>query len=296
MPGLRHVLRTFRRNVQPDGRIDGVPQSEIGDGYSKLVEPRGEVPRQERPAGKSEEENRSANAVFRQRFIVGLEPSPRRAENSPPVRTRDSPADIRAETRTGAGFEMEPLPRVFAAEVAHPRHVGDASLDALSGALEEDAKVQMRTRSVRAPMVFFVSGRLYNYLSCSNVPRDLSTTFIAPSVCLKIFRIRFSKHDNRKESPLNHQKRIASLGCLPKFSSVLSSEFLRNVSGAFPQIFKKTPFRNTAAAQAAWELQSLPGLRPSSRHRRATGLMESRRDETLRPFPLQARQEDRCPS
>ena len=26
-------------------------------------------------------------------------------------------------------------------------------------ALEEDAKVQMRTRSVRAPMVFFVSGR-----------------------------------------------------------------------------------------------------------------------------------------
>ena len=36
------------------------------------------------------------------------------------------------------------------------------------------------------------------------------------------------------------------------------------------RLLKKTPFRNTAAAQVAWELQSTPDLRPSSRHRRAT--------------------------
>ena len=45
-----HVVRTIRRGIEPNSRVNRIPKSEIGNGNAKLVEPRREVPRDERPA------------------------------------------------------------------------------------------------------------------------------------------------------------------------------------------------------------------------------------------------------
>ena len=116
MPRMLHVRRTCLRDIQSDGRIHRVPEAEIGDRQSKLVQPGGKVPRQQRAAREAEEEDVRTCAVLRQRFVACLEPPSRQAEYVPPVGADYRAAEIRAKARAGARFEMKLLPCVLNAE------------------------------------------------------------------------------------------------------------------------------------------------------------------------------------
>ena len=106
MPRLLDVARTICRDIQPDGSVNCVPQSKIGNLDAKLVEPRREVPRNKRPTRETEEENRSANPVFRQRFVVRLEPPPRVAKDGPAVGSGNLSAKARTQGSPRTGFKM----------------------------------------------------------------------------------------------------------------------------------------------------------------------------------------------
>jgi len=132
-----HIARTICRNIKSNGRINRVPESKIDDIHTKLVEPCREMPSDKRPAREAEEEHVRRNAIFRQRLIVRLEPSPRVSKCRPPIDARDLPCKIRAKMRSRARLKMEFLPRIVHAQVAKPRYVGDLARNALPRPLEK---------------------------------------------------------------------------------------------------------------------------------------------------------------
>ena len=105
-----HILRTIRRDIEPYGRINSVPKTNIGNGNTKFVEPRRKVPRNKRTAREAKEKYPCRNSVLRQSFVVRLKPPPRGAECRSPVNARNPPSEIRAEMRSKPSFKMKLLP------------------------------------------------------------------------------------------------------------------------------------------------------------------------------------------
>jgi len=89
-----HILRTIRRDIEPYGRINSVPKTEIGNCHAKLVEPRRKVPRNKRTAREAKEKYFRCNAILRQSLVIRLKPPPRGAECRPPVNARNPPRKI----------------------------------------------------------------------------------------------------------------------------------------------------------------------------------------------------------
>ena len=136
-----NVARAIRRDIKPDSRVNSVPETEVGNGHAKLVEPGSKVPRDKRTAREAEKKHFRRNAIFRQRLVVSLEPPPRRAECRPPVNACDPTREIRAEMRPKACFKVELLPHVGGAEVAEPRNVRYLARNALPRPLEKHAEI-----------------------------------------------------------------------------------------------------------------------------------------------------------
>ena len=141
VPGGEDVRGALLADVKSGGSVHRIPEPEVRDGESELVEPCGEMPREERAAGETKEVNGSRVGVIGEAPVVLLEPPARIPERRSPVESGDGTREVRAEVRPGAGFKMEFLAIILYAEVAQARYVGEASGYALSGSLEKEAEV-----------------------------------------------------------------------------------------------------------------------------------------------------------
>ena len=65
MPRPSYIARTIFRDIESNGRVNGVPETEIDDGQTKLVEPGREVPGDKCPAREAKEKHVRRNAIFR---------------------------------------------------------------------------------------------------------------------------------------------------------------------------------------------------------------------------------------